>query len=199
MPRARQRSPATLSRDYISHVWGPSAALVARVGSLCYWRSPFGILAIGLFGLSRRDSTRVNAARGTMSRFFTQPGVAAAPAERKWNANINQRAEITDRSRIHSRSAARAQSLVNVSFISASRKLDATSADAKGRRWNKRAFQRRSSEVEVSPRHSSLSGSQGHGCVDGPKSPISSRRRSSSIAVARPTPDLHRLLPRKSD
>ncbi|KAH0948025.1 hypothetical protein HN011_012131 [Eciton burchellii] len=74
------------------------------------------------------------------------------------------------------------------------RKLDATSADAKGRRWNKRAFQRRSSEVEVSPRHSSLSGSQGHGCVDGPKSPISSRRRSSSIAVARPTPDLHRFL-----
>ncbi|EZA61874.1 hypothetical protein X777_04685 [Ooceraea biroi] len=79
------------------------------------------------------------------------------------------------------------------------RKLDSMSVDAKGRRWSKRTFQRRSSEVEVSLHHTSLSGSQGHGCVDGPKSPIPLRRRSSSIAVARPTPDLHRLLPRKSD
>ncbi|XP_077267739.1 uncharacterized protein LOC143900363 isoform X1 [Temnothorax americanus] len=74
------------------------------------------------------------------------------------------------------------------------RKPDGTGVDAKNRRtWNKRTFQRRSSEVEVRPHHTSLSGSQGHSCVDGPKSPTS-RRRSSSIAVARPTPDLHRFL-----
>lgn len=72
------------------------------------------------------------------------------------------------------------------------------SADAKGRRWSKRAFQRRSSEVEVRLHHASLPGSQGHSCVDGSKSPTSSRRRSSSIAVTRPTPDLHRSLARKS-
>ncbi|XP_071555982.1 uncharacterized protein [Temnothorax nylanderi] len=74
------------------------------------------------------------------------------------------------------------------------RKPDGTGVDAKNRRtWNKRTFQRRSSEVEVRLHHTSLSGSQGHSCVDGPKSPTS-RRRSSSIAVARPTPDLHRFL-----
>ncbi|XP_058792877.1 uncharacterized protein LOC131665185 isoform X2 [Phymastichus coffea] len=52
-------------------------------------------------------------------------------------------------------------------------------------RWAKRAFQRRSSEVEVRLQASS---------ANGPKSPAPSRRRSSSIAVARPTPDLHRFL-----
>jgi len=79
------------------------------------------------------------------------------------------------------------------------RKPDGMSVDVKSRRWSKRAFQRRSSEVEVRLHHTSLSGSQGHSCVDGPKSPTSSRRRSSSIAVARPTPDLHRLFSRKND
>lgn len=77
------------------------------------------------------------------------------------------------------------------------RKPDTMSVDAKSRRWSKRAFQRRSSEVEVRLHHTSLPGSQGHSsveCVDGPKSPTPSRRRSSSIAVARPTPDLHRFL-----
>ncbi|XP_018051510.1 PREDICTED: GTP-binding protein RAD [Atta colombica] len=74
------------------------------------------------------------------------------------------------------------------------RKPDNMSVEGKGRRWSKRAFQRRSSEVEVRIQHTSLSGSQGHSCVDGPKSPTTSRRRSSSIAVARPTPDLHRFL-----
>ena len=63
-------------------------------------------------------------------------------------------------------------------------------------RWAKRAFQRRSSEVEVrlhtaSDGHGLAAGNDGHG---GPKSPTPSRRRSSSIAVARPTPDLHRYL-----
>ncbi|KZC05210.1 GTP-binding protein REM 1 [Dufourea novaeangliae] len=74
------------------------------------------------------------------------------------------------------------------------RQQDNPSADPKGRRWNKRAFQRRSSEVEVHLHRTSLMGSQGHAAVDGPKSPTPSRRRSSSIAVARPTPDLHRFL-----
>ncbi|KAL6255376.1 hypothetical protein P5V15_013714 [Pogonomyrmex californicus] len=74
------------------------------------------------------------------------------------------------------------------------RKPDVMNVDAKSRRWSKRAFQRRSSEVEVRLHHTSLSGSQGHSSVDGPKSPTPSRRRSSSIAVARPTPDLHRFL-----
>ncbi|XP_014216499.1 uncharacterized protein LOC106645217 [Copidosoma floridanum] len=56
-------------------------------------------------------------------------------------------------------------------------------------RWQKRAFQRRSSEIEVR-----LNGtSHGHGC-EAKSSPTPSRRRSSSIAVARPTPDLHRFL-----
>ncbi|XP_012232351.1 uncharacterized protein [Linepithema humile] len=72
------------------------------------------------------------------------------------------------------------------------KKLDSTSVDAKGRRWNKKTFQRRSSEVEVRSHHAS--GSQGQSSVDKPKSPIPSRRRSCSIAVARPTPDLHRFL-----
>ncbi|KYN08322.1 hypothetical protein ALC62_00705, partial [Cyphomyrmex costatus] len=79
------------------------------------------------------------------------------------------------------------------------RKPDNMSLEGKSRRWSKRAFQRRSSEVEVRVQHTSLSGSQGHSCVDGPKSPTTSRRRSSSIAVARPTPDLHRSSSRKSD
>ncbi|KAG7200264.1 hypothetical protein KM043_017733 [Ampulex compressa] len=74
------------------------------------------------------------------------------------------------------------------------RKQETSNSDAKGRRWSKRAFQRRSSEVEVRLHRTSLSGSQGHTSSDGPKSPTPSRRRSSSIAVARPTPDLHRFL-----
>ncbi|XP_029158847.1 uncharacterized protein LOC114931082 isoform X2 [Nylanderia fulva] len=74
------------------------------------------------------------------------------------------------------------------------RKLDGSNVDGKNRRWNKRTVQRRSSEVEVRPHQGTLSGSQGHSCTDGLKSPIPSRRRSSSIAVARPTPDLHRFL-----
>ncbi|XP_025990168.1 uncharacterized protein LOC105202297 isoform X1 [Solenopsis invicta] len=74
------------------------------------------------------------------------------------------------------------------------RKPDGTSVDAKSRRWSKRSVQRRSSEVEVRLHNTSLSGFQGHSCVDGLKSPTPSRRRSSSIAVARPTPDLHRFL-----
>ncbi|KAL6428927.1 hypothetical protein ACFW04_008027 [Cataglyphis niger] len=74
------------------------------------------------------------------------------------------------------------------------KKLDGTSVDAKNRRWSKRTVQRRSSEVEVRLHRTTLSGSQGHSCTDGLKSPIPSRRRSSSIAVARPTPDLHRFL-----
>lgn len=72
------------------------------------------------------------------------------------------------------------------------RKQEASNTDSKSRRWSKRAFQRRSSEVEVRLHRTSLTGSQGHSSVDGPKSPTTSRRRSSSIAVARPTPDLHR-------
>ncbi|KOX80850.1 hypothetical protein WN51_05270 [Melipona quadrifasciata] len=71
---------------------------------------------------------------------------------------------------------------------------EASNSDSKSRRWSKRAFQRRSSEVEVRLRRTSLTGPQGHSSVDGPKSPTPSRRRSSSIAVARPTPDLHRFL-----
>ncbi|XP_076685790.1 uncharacterized protein LOC143377876 [Andrena cerasifolii] len=74
------------------------------------------------------------------------------------------------------------------------RKQDTSNADSKSRRWSKRAFQRRSSEVEVRLHRTSLTSSQGHASVDGPKSPTPSRRRSSSIAVARPTPDLHRFL-----
>ncbi|OAD62318.1 hypothetical protein WN48_06835 [Eufriesea mexicana] len=74
------------------------------------------------------------------------------------------------------------------------RKQEASNCDSKSRRWSKRAFQRRSSEVEVRLHRTSLTGSQGHSSVDGPKSPTPSRRRSSSIAVARPTPDLHRFL-----
>ncbi|KAK9307616.1 hypothetical protein QLX08_002205 [Tetragonisca angustula] len=74
------------------------------------------------------------------------------------------------------------------------RKQEASNSDSKSRRWSKRAFQRRSSEVEVRLRRTSLTGPQGHSSVDGPKSPTPSRRRSSSIAVARPTPDLHRFL-----
>ncbi|XP_023313895.1 ubiquitin carboxyl-terminal hydrolase 36-like isoform X2 [Trichogramma pretiosum] len=71
-------------------------------------------------------------------------------------------------------------------------------------RWSKRAFQRRSSEIEVRAHHrqqqqqqlSSASGTSagGSGFDGGPRSPTPSRRRSSSIAVARPTPDLHRFL-----
>lgn len=72
------------------------------------------------------------------------------------------------------------------------RKQEASNTDSKSRRWSKRAFQRRSSEIEVRLHRTSLTGSQGHSSVDGPKSPTTSRRRSSSIAVARPTPDLHR-------
>ncbi|XP_076395117.1 uncharacterized protein LOC100879510 isoform X2 [Megachile rotundata] len=72
---------------------------------------------------------------------------------------------------------------------------EGSNSDSKSRRWSKRAFQRRSSEVEVRLHRSSLTGSsQGHATSDGPKSPTPSRRRSSSIAVARPTPDLHRKL-----
>ncbi|XP_076395123.1 uncharacterized protein LOC100879510 isoform X3 [Megachile rotundata] len=72
---------------------------------------------------------------------------------------------------------------------------EGSNSDSKSRRWSKRAFQRRSSEVEVRLHRSSLTGSsQGHATSDGPKSPTPSRRRSSSIAVARPTPDLHRFL-----
>ncbi|XP_033325644.1 uncharacterized protein LOC117220078 isoform X2 [Megalopta genalis] len=75
------------------------------------------------------------------------------------------------------------------------RQQDNPTTDPKGRRWSsKRAFQRRSSEVEVRLHRSSMMGSQGHATVDAPKSPTPSRRRSSSIAVARPTPDLHRFL-----
>ncbi|KAK2576765.1 hypothetical protein KPH14_005410 [Odynerus spinipes] len=74
------------------------------------------------------------------------------------------------------------------------RKQEDSGGDAKGRKWSKRAFQRRSSEIEVRLHRSSLSGAQGHGSLDGPKSPTPTRRRSSSIAVARPTPDLHRFL-----
>lgn len=74
------------------------------------------------------------------------------------------------------------------------RKQEASNTDSKNRRWSKRAFQRRSSEIEVRLHRTSLTGSQGHSSVDGPKSPTTSRRRSSSIAVARPTPDLHRKL-----
>ncbi|XP_006609997.1 GTP-binding protein RAD-like isoform X2 [Apis dorsata] len=74
------------------------------------------------------------------------------------------------------------------------RKQEASNTDSKSRRWSKRAFQRRSSEIEVRLHRTSLTGSQGHSSVDGPKSPTTSRRRSSSIAVARPTPDLHRFL-----
>lgn len=74
------------------------------------------------------------------------------------------------------------------------RKQEASNIDSKSRRWSKRAFQRRSSEIEVRLHRTSLTGSQGHSSVDGPKSPTTSRRRSSSIAVARPTPDLHRFL-----
>ncbi|KOC60324.1 GTP-binding protein REM 1 [Habropoda laboriosa] len=66
--------------------------------------------------------------------------------------------------------------------------------DSKSRRWSKRAFQRRSSEIEVRLHRTSLTGFQGHSSVDSQKSPTPSRRRSSSIAVARPTPDLHRFL-----
>ncbi|KAI4480470.1 hypothetical protein M0802_014184 [Mischocyttarus mexicanus] len=72
------------------------------------------------------------------------------------------------------------------------RKQESSGTDTKARKWNKRAFQRRSSEIEVQFHRSSLSG--GHGMLDGPKSPTPTRRRSSSIAVARPTPDLHRFL-----
>lgn len=73
------------------------------------------------------------------------------------------------------------------------RKTDAANTDAKNKRRNKRAFQRRSSEVEVRVHGTSFSGAQIHSSSDGPKSPtVPSRRRSSSIAVARPTPDLHR-------
>lgn len=74
------------------------------------------------------------------------------------------------------------------------RKQEASNTDSKSRRWSKRTFQRRSSEIEVRLHRTSLTGSQGHSSVDGPKSPTTSRRRSSSIAVARPTPDLHRFL-----
>ncbi|XP_034183612.1 uncharacterized protein LOC117605914 isoform X1 [Osmia lignaria lignaria] len=75
------------------------------------------------------------------------------------------------------------------------RQQEGSNSDSKSRRWSKRAFQRRSSEVEVRLHRSSLTGSvQGHTSADGPKSPTPSRRRSSSIAVARPTPDLHRKL-----
>ncbi|KAK1132238.1 hypothetical protein K0M31_016360 [Melipona bicolor] len=79
-------------------------------------------------------------------------------------------------------------------YRGAFRKQEASNSDSKSRRWSKRAFQRRSSEVEVRLRRTSLTGPQGHSSVDGPKSPTPSRRRSSSIAVARPTPDLHRFL-----
>ncbi|XP_053980059.1 GTP-binding protein RAD-like [Hylaeus volcanicus] len=74
------------------------------------------------------------------------------------------------------------------------RQQDTPDFDSKGRRWSKKAFQRRSSEVEVRLHRTSLTGSQGHTTVDGSKSPTPSRRRSCSIAVARPTPDLHRFL-----
>ncbi|XP_024941946.1 uncharacterized protein LOC107268925 isoform X2 [Cephus cinctus] len=75
------------------------------------------------------------------------------------------------------------------------RKQDNSGTDSRGRRWSKRAFQRRSSEVEVHLHRNSLStGGQVPLFPDSRKSPGTSRRRSSSIAVARPTPDLHRFL-----
>lgn len=75
------------------------------------------------------------------------------------------------------------------------RKGDFTNADAKNKRRNKKTFQRRSSEIEVRVHGTSFSGAQIHSSSEGPKSPtVPSRRRSSSIAVARPTPDLHRFL-----
>nr|KAF7429438.1 hypothetical protein H0235_005836 [Vespula pensylvanica] len=80
------------------------------------------------------------------------------------------------------------------SYPSLPKKQEGSGTDTKGRKWSKRAFQRRSSEIEVRLHRSSLSGTQGHGTLDGPKSPTPTRRRSSSIAVARPTPDLHRFL-----
>ncbi|XP_017891639.1 GTP-binding protein RAD-like isoform X2 [Ceratina calcarata] len=72
------------------------------------------------------------------------------------------------------------------------RKQQTSNTDSKSKRWSKRAFQRRSSEVEVRLHRTSLTESQGHSSVDGSKSPTPSRRRSSSIAVARHTPDLPR-------
>ncbi|XP_011499326.1 PREDICTED: uncharacterized protein LOC105363357 [Ceratosolen solmsi marchali] len=71
------------------------------------------------------------------------------------------------------------------------------SASNNKQRWVKRAFQRRSSEVEVrlhAMAYSENPNFSGAGGLEGPKLPAPSRRRSSSIAVARPTPDLHRFL-----
>ncbi|XP_057329998.1 GTP-binding protein RAD-like isoform X1 [Microplitis mediator] len=77
------------------------------------------------------------------------------------------------------------------------RKTDNTETKGNSRRWTKRTFQRRSSEIEVRLHRTSVSTngqSDRMGIETGPKSPTPSRRRSSSIAVARPTPDLHRFL-----
>ncbi|XP_015519915.1 GTP-binding protein REM 2 isoform X1 [Neodiprion pinetum] len=75
------------------------------------------------------------------------------------------------------------------------RKTEPINPDFRPRLWSKRTFQRRSSEIEVRAHHASFTAGQGQSSsVDGPKSPNPSRRRSSSIAVARPTPDLHRFL-----
>ncbi|CAD6228236.1 GSCOCG00006421001-RA-CDS [Cotesia congregata] len=77
------------------------------------------------------------------------------------------------------------------------RKTDNSEIKGGSRRWAKRTFQRRSSEIEVRLHRTSVS-TNGQpdkmGIEAGPKSPTPSRRRSSSIAVARPTPDLHRFL-----
>lgn len=76
------------------------------------------------------------------------------------------------------------------------RKSDNEEDDKTSRRWGKRAFQRRSSEIEVRLHRTSGLGntSSNQTTIDCAKSPTTSRRRSSSIAVARPTPDLHRFI-----
>ncbi|XP_043288129.1 uncharacterized protein [Venturia canescens] len=75
------------------------------------------------------------------------------------------------------------------------RKHESPNNDVKNKRWAKKTFQRRSSEIEVRLNRTSYGGlQQNQTSLEGPKSPNPSRRRSSSIAVARPTPDLHRFL-----
>ncbi|XP_015110538.1 uncharacterized protein LOC107036841 isoform X2 [Diachasma alloeum] len=75
-------------------------------------------------------------------------------------------------------------------------RTDSPDAKKNNTRWGKRTFQRRSSEIEVRLHggggHSM--GAQSQSTTEAPKSPTPSRRRSCSIAVARPTPDLHRFL-----
>ncbi|XP_011311442.1 uncharacterized protein [Fopius arisanus] len=75
------------------------------------------------------------------------------------------------------------------------RRTDSPDAKKNNTRWGKRAFQRRSSEIEVRLHGGGHSGvGQSHSITESSKSPTGSRRRSCSIAVARPTPDLHRFL-----